>query len=129
MLLIMAVLIAVTVGLAYFTSYELPGSSGIVVVIVPAMDAGQQFFKLEKRRPMPPESWRYATIFVLINLAFSLILLMPFGLLETLRMFMGSLGFPFLLGIFVLVGSLYTAAARMFFAMGAKQQEKQSQSQ
>lgn len=124
----MAVLIAVKVALAYFLSYQMPGSSGIVVVIVPALDAGQLFFKLEKRSPEPSESWRYAVIFVAINLAVGLALLAAVSLPETWHMF-ASLGLPWLLLILVFVGAIYVGAARMFFAMGAKQQEKQSQSQ
>jgi FlaA1/EpsC-like NDP-sugar epimerase len=128
MLLIMVVLIVVKVALAYFMSYQMPSSSGIVVVIVPALDAGQLFFKLEKRRPESRESWRYAAIFVAINLVVGLAFLAAVSLPETWHM-VASLGLPWLLLILVVVGAIYVGAARMFFAMGAKQQEKQSQSQ
>ena len=51
MLLLIVVVFAVSVALEYLLNYQISAGTGIVVVIVPAMDAGQQFFKLAGRAP------------------------------------------------------------------------------
>jgi hypothetical protein len=126
MVLLIAVLVVTSLGLEYFMSYDLPKGISIVVVIVPAMDAGQQFYKLENRCPEKSEAWRYGACFVAINAAFGLAL----GLLGVGTGFLGvfaQLGVFSVLAIMAFVLAIYLGTARVFFGMGAKQQEKLSQ--
>ena len=122
MLLLIVVVFAVSVALEYLLNYQISAGTGIVVVIVPAMDAGQQFFKLAGRAPEKGEAWRYAAVFVALNMVVGCILA-GLMVLASGEIFFGiGLSMPLIVG--VVVALIYVLAARLFFGLGARQAQK-----
>ena len=122
MLLLIVVVFAVSVALEYLLNYQISAGTGIVVVIVPAMDAGQQFFKLAGRAPEKGEAWRYAAVVVALNMVVGCILA-GLMVLASGGIFFGiGLSMPLIVG--VVVALIYVLAPRLFFGLGARQAQK-----
>lgn len=122
MLLLIVVVFAVSVALEYLLNYQISAGTGIVVVIVPAMDAGQQFFKLAGRAPEKGEAWRYAAVSVALNMVVGCILA-GLMVLASGGIFFG-IGLSMLLIVGVVVALIYVLAPRLFFGLGARQAQK-----
>lgn len=114
---------ALDVVLKALFDFELSAGGGILMVIVPAMVTGQYFFTLAGRLPEPHESWRYASFFVVMNMVVGLVIA-AFVVGQDLAEAFAVLGVGYIaIGMFFLMG-VYLVLARVFFAMGAKQQAK-----
>ncbi len=122
--LTMIALAVLTYLLQVFAGINLGSASGIVAVMVPAMDAGQAYAKRWGKRPENGYAWKVSGVFTLLNVAVSALLavvmfavLNIFGEIWELLASVSSLTMAVITAVLL---AIYWAAGRFFFGFGAK---------
>ena len=102
------------------------GSAGsIVTLMIPALDAGTNYFKKQGETPSNGSRWRYAFYFTLIQSAFAGVLLVLFAnFIPQITQVLSTVGTGLWAAFMIFYLILILVTSRVFFGMGLNSAEK-----